>query len=129
MSTALEPGLRSEASSLYLAAPLPWWLVLLLLLAGTLLLLGLCLSLRLRGRFTKEQGYYGVADMERQGGVRGDPSEICYTAGSEEPLPPPPLDLVKEAGSAGSLGSLISDELCLTEGQQEDGSFRAGYCR
>merc|ERR550525_1401654 len=64
---ALEPNLRSASSSLYLAAPLPWWLA--------FLLLGLCLTLRLRGRFTKEQGYYGVADMERQGGVR----DVCYT--------------------------------------------------
>ena len=56
VSTALEPNLRSAPSSLYLAAPLPWWLVLLLFLAATLVLLGLCLTLRLRGRFTKEQG-------------------------------------------------------------------------
>ena len=127
VSTALEPNLRSASSSLYLAAPLPWWLVLLLLLAATLLLLGLCLTLRLRGRFTKEQGYYGVADMERQGGVR----DVCYTttAGGEkdQQVEVPPLSLTPNPGSANSLGSLISDELCLTEGQQEDGSFRRGY--
>ena len=128
VSTALEPNLRSAPSSLYLAAPLPWWLVLLLFLAATLVLLGLCLTLRLRGRFTKEQGYYGVADMERQGGVR----DVCYTTtGGEKDHqqvePVPPLSLTPNPGSANSLGSLISDELCLTEGQQEDGSFRRGY--
>jgi len=120
VSTALEAGLTSSPSSLYLAAPLPWWLVLLLLLAATLLLLGACLTLRLySGRFTKEQGYYGVADMERQGGVRGE--EVCY----KEAVEAPPL--TPSPGSQGSLGSLISDELCLTEGQTEDGSFRRGY--
>ena len=100
------------------------WMVLLLLLAATILLL--CLLLRLRGRFTKEQGYYGVADMERQGGVRGEATEICYTTGADG-VAVPPLCLTPTSGSAGSLGSLISDELCLTEGQTEDGSFRQGY--
>ena len=127
VSTALEPGLRSSSSSLYLRAPMPWWILLLVLTAAALLLLGLCVLLRKRGRFTKEQGYYGVADMERQGGVRGAGEDICYTTGGEEVIPPLPLTPNTSGGSVGSLGSMISDEICLTEGQLEDGSFRQGY--
>lgn len=157
-STALEPAgsLRSQSSEIYIKSEFPFWIIILICLIALVLCVIAFIIYRIRRR-SKGKGYYGVKDIEQNGGAAATPkhnkSDIYYTTedsdsimleqdnvpfkevsngGRNLPAKPPmftPKTLRNLAAMDKSTGSCGSllDDDFLKRGMDEDGSFRERY--
>ena len=145
-STELEQALRSEPSQIYLAASFPYWIIILILICLVALMVLIFCVWRLRKR-NRGKGYYGVKDVEKNGG-KHNKSDIYYTTedgdsimneqdnnpNTSTPCTRTPIftpktirHLSNMEKAVGSVGSLIEDDEFLRRGMDEDGSFRENY--
>ena len=145
-STLLEKVLKSESSQIYLPSDFPWIIIVLVFIAVILMTILFYCIWRIRKR-NKGKGYYGVKDIEKNGG-KHNKSDIYYTTEdgdsimneqdnmplnnstpSRTPIFTPKTirHLANMDKSAGSVGSLLEDDEFLKRGMDEDGSFRERY--